>query len=88
MFHRVNAVLKGAQKSDTLAMSKALADNERLWTTVMDAMRSPDNQLPPPLRASIVAVGMSVQREALKEVPDIGFIIGVNEQLAAGLSGI
>lgn len=87
VFLRVNAVLRNAKDGDALIVSKALADNERLWTTVMDSMRSPDNKLPERLRASIVAVGLSVQREASREQPDIPFIIGVNEQLAAGLSG-
>ena len=42
---------------------RALADNRRLWLTVADLMRDPENALPLELRASIVSVGLAVQRE-------------------------
>lgn len=88
VFHRVNAVLRGARTPDPLTRTKALADNQRLWTTVLDSMRHPLNGLPPKLRASIISVGLAVQRENESETPDIGFLIGINEQISAGLSGM
>lgn len=88
VFLRVNAVLRGAMGGDPMAVTKALADNDRLWTSVMDLVRDPENRLPTGLRAAIVSVAMSVQREAAQDVPDMGFLIGINEQLAAGLSGL
>ena len=63
-----------------------IADNSRLWTTVIDLMRDPANALPETLRAAIVSVGLAVQREMQRDAPDFEFLIGVNEDIAAGLS--
>lgn len=87
VFLRANAMLRGAQRSDRVAITRALADNDRLWISVIDQLRDPGNGLPPPLRASIISVGLAVQREAAREEPDLGFLIGINDQLAAGLMG-
>jgi flagellar biosynthesis regulator FlaF len=54
---------------------------------VAGLMRDPLNALPEDLRASIVSVGMAVQREMEQESPDFEFLIGINENIAAGLSG-
>jgi flagellar biosynthesis regulator FlaF len=54
---------------------------------VIDLMRDPENGLPAELRASIVSVGIAVQREMQQDAPDFDFLIGVNEDIAAGLSG-
>ncbi len=88
VFLRVNALLRAGQDSDPVTLSKALADNERLWTSVMDLMRDPQNTLPASVRGSVISVGLAVRREAAREQPDLGFLIGVNEQIAAGLSGV
>lgn len=88
VFLRVNAMLRAGRGSDGVALAKALADNERLWTSVMDLMRDPANALPPPLRGSIISVGLAMQREAAREPPDLNFLMGINEQMAAGLSGV
>jgi flagellar protein FlaF len=66
---------------------RALADNRRLWMTVGDLMRDPGNALPATLRAAILSVGLAVEREMDRESPDFDFLIEINEQLAAGLSG-
>ena len=49
-------------------------------------MRDPLNALPVELRASIVSVGLIVQREMDREAPDFDFLIAINENIAAGLS--
>jgi flagellar biosynthesis regulator FlaF len=49
-------------------------------------MRDPLNSLPPDLRASIVSVGLAVQREMANDKPDFDFLIAINENIAAGLS--
>ena len=87
VFRRVNAALRTAQEGDALARVRALADNDRLWITLMDLMRDSANALPPAFRAAVISVGMAVQREAGTLRPDLGFLIGVNEQFASGLSG-
>jgi len=65
---------------------RALTDNRRLWMAVEGLLADPTNALPPPLRASIISVGRSVLREMEKPDPDLGFLIEVNENVAAGLS--
>ena len=53
----------GARSAGPIPRVRALADNRRLWMTVLDLMRDPANALPEPLRASIISVGLAVQRE-------------------------
>ena len=87
VFRRVNTSLRSVMDRDSFAQSEALADNGRLWLAVLDLVRDPANRLPDLLRASVISVGLAVQREMGMPKPDLGFIIGINEQIAAGLSG-
>lgn len=87
VFHRATAALRKSRDSNPIVQVRALADNTRLWTTVIDLMQDPQNALPATLRASIVSVGLAVQREMQRDAPDLDFLIGVNEDIAAGLSG-
>jgi len=88
VFRRATGALKMARDADTnLPRIQALADNRRLWSTVSDLMRDPLNALPQDLRASIVSVGLAVQREMDREIPDFDFLIAINESMVAGLSG-
>jgi flagellar biosynthesis activator protein FlaF len=87
VFRRATAALRNGRAANPVLQVRALADNGRLWSTVIDLMRDPDNGLPPDLRASIVSVGLAVQREMQRDAPDFDFLIGVNEDIAAGLSG-
>ena len=54
----------------------------------MDLVRDPENTLPEPLRAGILSVGMTVLREMDHERPSYDFLAGINDDLAAGLSGM
>ena len=54
---------------------------------MIDLVSDPTNSLPDNLRASIISVGLAVQREMDRERPNFEFLIGVNENMAAGLSG-
>lgn len=87
VFRRATAALRKGRGANAVAQVRAIADNTRLWTTVVDLMQDPANALPAPLRASIVSVGMAVQREMQRDAPDFDFLIEVNEDIAAGLSG-
>jgi flagellar biosynthesis regulator FlaF len=53
----------------------------------VDLMADSRNALPPPLRASIVSVGMTVQREMDGDAPNFEFLISINENITAGLAG-
>ena len=87
VFHRANGALRAGQAGDALPRVRALADNRQLWLTVIGLVRDPANALPESLRASLVSVGISVQREMDQPSPDFGFLIAVNENIAAGLAG-
>lgn len=87
VFRRAIGALKSARDGGAMQRVRALADNRRLWMAVHDLMRDPDSNLPPELRASIISVGLTVQREMDRDQPDFGFLIAVNENFAAGLSG-
>ena len=87
VFNHVIAALKGAKDASPVRQVRALADNRRLWMTVSDLLRDPSNALPDPLKASILSVGVTVQREMDQDVPDFDFLISINENIAAGLAG-
>jgi flagellar biosynthesis regulator FlaF len=87
VFHHAIAALKGARDAAPIQQVRALADNRRLWMMVSDLLRDPENALPEPLKASILSVGMTVQREMNQELPDFDFLISINENIAAGLAG-
>jgi flagellar protein FlaF len=87
VFRRANAALRAAREKGPIPRVRALADNRRLWITVLDLLRDPANALPAGLRASIISVGLAVQRELERDEPDLEFLIAINESIAAGLSG-
>lgn len=86
LFLRANAALRQSRDAGPMPMVRALADTGRLWRAVIDLVRDPDNALPDGLKASLVSVGRAVEREVERPVPDIDFLLAVNEDLAAGLS--
>lgn len=87
VFRRATGALKAAREGHALQRVRALADNRRLWMAVHDLMRDPESNLPLELRASIISVGLTVQREMDRDAPDFSFLIDVNENVAAGLAG-
>jgi flagellar biosynthesis regulator FlaF len=87
VFRRATAALRLAQSGDEMSRVRAVADNRLLWGTLGIVLRDPQNALPAPLRASLISVGMAVQRELDQAEPDLPFVIGINEQITAGLLG-
>ncbi len=87
MFRYVNGALRAARAAGAIPRARALADNCRLWTTVVGLLSDPANPLPAPLRGSIISVAMAVQRVMDRDKPDLDFLISINESIAAGLSG-
>jgi flagellar biosynthesis activator protein FlaF len=87
VFRRATGALKGAREAGPVQQIRALTDNRRLWTTVGDLVRDPANALPEPLRAALLSIGITVQREMDQESPDFDFLIAINETIAAGLTG-
>jgi flagellar biosynthesis regulator FlaF len=87
VFRYANAMLKNAKNAEPIQQVRAVADNRRLWMMVSDLLRDPANDLPGPLKASILSVGKAVQREMENEKPDFEFLISINEDIAAGMAG-
>ena len=85
VFRHAARALANARKGRVIEQIRALADNRRVWLTVMNLMRDPANALPADLRASIISLSLAVQRELESESPDFDFLITVNQNLAAGL---
>src|SRR5690349_10274975 len=86
VFRRVNGGLRRARDAGPIQRVRALADNRRLWMTVADVLRDPANGLPVEMRASLISIGITVQREMDADAPDFDFLLAVNEHIAAGLS--
>jgi flagellar biosynthesis regulator FlaF len=86
VFRRAIGALRAAQDGNALQSVRALADNRRLWMAVNDLMRDPANNLPQELRGAILSVGLAVEREMDRDVPDLNFLISVNENFAEGLA--
>jgi len=87
VFRQSNAGLARVRQGGTmLARVRALADNDRLWLTLVDTLRDPENRLPAELRGSLISVGLAVRREMRSPEPDLTFLMEINEHLAAGLS--
>jgi len=87
VFRRATAALRQAQSGEQIDQVRAVADNSMLWTTLVIMLKDPQNALPKALRGSLISVGLTVQREMAAEQPDFGFLIGINEQITAGLTG-
>lgn len=87
VFYRTTGALRVAQTGNAITVVRALADNRQLWLTVVGLASDSTNALPVTLRASLVSVGMAVQREMDRPSPDFSFLIAVNENIDAGLAG-
>ena len=87
VFRRATASLRVARDAGPVAQARAVADNRRLWSLISILVHDTENKLPPSLRAQIASLGMVVQRELDAPEPDINFVIGMNDHMAAGLSG-
>jgi flagellar protein FlaF len=86
VFRRTIGALKMARDAGPIPRVRALADNRRLWLAVSDLMHNPESALPIDLRASIVSVGLAVQREMDRDHPNFDFLIEINQTIAEGLS--
>ena len=86
VFRQTIDTLKEGMSATDIQKTRALADNRRLWMCIIDLMRDPASEVPPELRASILSVGMTVQRAMEDEPVDFDFLISINENFAAGLS--
>jgi flagellar protein FlaF len=70
-------------------IAEALDANRRLWNVLSADCATPENQLPPTLRAQIVSLALWVSRyssEVLRDGADIEPLIDVNRTMMEGLA--
>lgn len=73
-----------------LALAPMLARNREVWNAFSDACATRGNGLPHALRASIISIGLWVERYSsavMAGKDDIDALIAVNREIIAGLGG-
>lgn len=85
VFVRASRSIREAEDGDAIARARAIADNHRLWSAVQACVLDPTNALPAELRGQIAGVARTLVRECESGTPDLGFVLEMNEQFAAGL---
>ena len=86
VFRRITGLLRASRTAGDLDQTRALADNQQLWTMMRALARDPENRLEAALKAALISISMAVQREMDRKSPDFDFLIAVNENIAAGLA--
>jgi flagellar protein FlaF len=93
LFAQVTRALIEAAKMDVTEVSRrtdALDWNRRLWSTLGADCADPANQLPAPLRASIISLSIWVSKHTtlvIRRQEEIEPLIEVNRMIMQGLSG-
>ena len=83
---------KSRGTAKTRTSISALAYNRKLWTLFMSAVTSNDNPLPTDLRQNVANLGLFVCKQTMAILADpkpqnLGSLISINRELAAGLLG-
>ena len=87
MLRCINHGLKATLNADAVDQARAIADNRRLWMALEAVVLHPANQLPEALEGSILDMSRMVKKEMDLQTRDIPFLITMNEQMIAALSG-
>lgn len=88
---KVIADMKSAYKTDVVNIDviKACALMQQIWTIMLSEVMNDDNGLPIELRASIISIGIWIQKELTLiiagESKNINGIIEINQIIADGL---
>ena len=70
-------------------VAEALDANKRLWNILSADCSTPDNKLPPSLRAQIISLALWVSRyssEVLRDGAEIDPLIDINRTMMEGLA--
>jgi flagellar protein FlaF len=92
LFAQVTLALMEAAKADAGDVAlrvDALDWNRRVWTVLADDCANPANQLPAPLRASIISLALWVSRHTsavIRRQEDFEPLIEVNRLIMQGLA--
>jgi flagellar protein FlaF len=77
-------------ETDLESYRTALRLNWRLWTIIQCDVASPENPLPPELKANIISLSIFVDRQTLGALSEpsaakLNVLIDINRNIAAGL---
>ncbi len=92
LFAQVTRALMDAAKLDRTEVAKrvdALDWNRRLWSALGEDCANPGNQLPPPLRASIISLSIWVAKHTalvIRNQEEFEPLIEINRMIMQGLS--
>ncbi len=82
------SILQEAEQKGGIDLTKALADNNKLWHTVVAVAMDDNNPQPVHIRKSMVVLANNIISEIAKPDPNIQLLIETNGKIAAGLRGI
>lgn len=72
-------------------LGAAIWENQRMWLNFVADLSDPENALPASLRASLISIGLWVERHSqlvLKGAAGLGAMLEVNQNIINGLAGI
>ena len=87
VFRRATGALKAARDAGPIPRVQAIADNRRLWMTVADLMRDPLNPCHRICAPRSSRSGWPYSARWKTQARISTFLIAINENIAAGLSG-
>jgi len=93
VFARVTSALRALDEQDRAAypqLARAVTDNQRLWGVLAADLMHDDNQLPVPLRATLVSLAEFVRRHSLAVLGGraaVAPLIDINTAIMKGLRG-
>lgn len=78
--------------SKSAELDAALLYNRKLWSIFVTSATSPENPLPMAVRQNVANIGLFVFKQTLRALADpkpenLGTLININRELAAGLLG-
>ncbi len=89
---RITHGLEAANASaDPFIKARAIGENRSLWQVFVNDLSRDNNQLPEPLRTSLLQIGRTVLNEmrvSNRDSVDLAFLIRINRSIIAGLNGI
>ena len=88
---RLQAVIDGWDRNRS-DLDGALLYNRKLWTILLTSVTSPDHPLPVAIRQNVANLGLFVMNQTVSMLRDpqreqLGALININRELAAGLLG-
>ena len=93
VFAQVTSALSAVDEQDRAAypqLARAVTDNQRLWGVLAADLMHDDNQLPVPLRATLVSLAEFVRRHSLAVLggrASLAPLIDINTAIMKGLRG-